>query len=54
MKWNLCLLVKLDCDISMESFITVHYETTEITFQNRDSDYLLGFEDGHPHPKNHI
>ena len=38
----------------MESFITVHYETTGITFQNRGSDSLLGFEEGHPHSKNHI
>ena len=38
----------------MESFITVHYETTGITFKNSGSDYLLGFEEGHPHSKNHI
>ena len=31
----------------MESFRTVHYETTGITFQNRGSDFLLGFEEGH-------
>ena len=37
----------------MESFITVHYETTGITLQNRGSDSLLGFEEGHPHSKNH-
>ena len=30
----------------MESFLTVHYETTGITFQNRDSDSLLGFDKG--------
>ena len=33
----------------MESFITVHYETTGITFQNGGSGSLLGFEEGHPH-----
>ena len=33
----------------METFITVHYETTRITFQNRDSGSLLGFEEEHPH-----
>ena len=33
----------------MESFITVHYETTRITFQNRGSGSLLGFEEEHPH-----
>ena len=33
----------------MESFITVHYETTGITFQNRGSGALLGFEEEHPH-----
>ena len=33
----------------MESFITVHYETTRITFQNRGSSSLLGFEEEHPH-----
>ena len=49
MKWNLSLRVKLERDISMESFINVHYETTEITFQNRGSDSLLDFEEGHPH-----
>ena len=38
----------------MESFITVHYETTGITFQNRGIDSLLGFEEGQPHSKNHI
>ena len=38
----------------MESFITVHYETTGITFKNSGIDYLLGFEEGHPHLKNHI
>ena len=38
----------------MESFLTVHYETTEIAFQNRDSDSLLGFKEEHPHLKNHI
>ena len=30
----------------MESFITVHYGTTGITFQNRGTDTLLGFEEG--------
>ena len=29
----------------MESFITVHYETTRITFQIRGSGSLLGFEE---------
>ena len=38
----------------MERFITVHYETTRITFQNRGSDSLLASEEGHPHSKNHI
>ena len=33
----------------MESFITVHCETTRITFQNRGSGSLLGFEEEHPH-----
>ena len=33
----------------MESFITVHYVTTGISFQNRGSGSLLGFEEGHPH-----
>ena len=33
----------------MESFISVHYETTRVTFQNRDSGSLLGFEEEHPH-----
>ena len=33
----------------MESFITIHYETTGITFQNRGSGALLGFEEEHPH-----
>ena len=33
----------------MESFIIVHYETTRITFQNRGSDSLSGFEEEHPH-----
>ena len=33
----------------MESFITVHYETTKITFHNRGSGSLLGFEEEHPH-----
>ena len=33
----------------MESFITVRYETTRITFQNRGSSSLLGFEEEHPH-----
>ena len=33
----------------MESFITVHYETTRITFQNRGNGSLLGFEEEHPH-----
>ena len=33
----------------MESFITVHYETTGITFQYRGSGSLLGFEEEHPH-----
>ena len=32
----------------MESFITVHYETTRITYQNRGSGSLLGFEEEHP------
>ena len=31
--------------------MTVHYETTRITFQNRGSDPLLGFEEGHSHSK---
>ena len=35
----------------MESFLTVQYETSEITFQNRGSVALLGFEEGHPHSK---
>ena len=43
---------KKDFDISMESFITVHYKTTRITFLNRGSDSLSGFEEGHPHSKN--
>ena len=38
----------------MESFITVHYETTGIILQNRGSDSLFGFEEGHPHLKNYI
>ena len=38
----------------MESFITVHYETTGITFQNWDSDSFLGFEERHPHSKNRL
>ena len=38
----------------MESFITVHYKTTGINFQNRGSDSFLGFEEGHPHSKNHF
>ena len=54
LKWNLSLLVKQICDIPMESFITVHYETTGITFQNRGSDSLSEFEEGQPHSKNHI
>ena len=33
----------------MESFITVHYETTRITFHNRGSGSLLGFKEEHPH-----
>ena len=33
----------------MESFITVHYETTRITFQIRGSGSLLGFEEENPH-----
>ena len=33
--------------MSMESFITVHYESTGFTFQNRGSDSFLGFEEGH-------
>ena len=33
----------------MEGFITVHYGTTGITFQNRGGDSLLGFEEGHSH-----
>ena len=33
----------------MESFITVHYKTTRITFQNRGSGSLLGFEEEHTH-----
>ena len=33
----------------MESFITVHYGTTGITFQNSGNDSLLGFEEGHAH-----
>ena len=33
----------------MESFITVHYETTSINLQNRGSGSLLGFEELHPH-----
>ena len=33
----------------MESFLTVHYETTRITFQNRGSGSLLGFEEERPH-----
>ena len=32
LKWNLSLKIKWDFDISMKSFITVHYETTRITF----------------------
>ena len=38
----------------MESFITLHHETTGITLQNRGSDSLLGFEKWHSHSKNHI
>ena len=38
----------------MESFITVPYETTRITFQSRGSESLLGFKEGHPHSKNHV
>ena len=38
----------------MESFIAVHHENTGITLQNRGSDSLLGFEEGHPHSKNNI
>ena len=35
-------------------FLTVHYETTGIFFfQNRDSESLLRFEEGHPLSKNH-
>ena len=49
LKWNLSLLVKQDCDLSMGSFITVYYETSRITFQNRGSGSLLGFEEEHPH-----
>ena len=30
----------------MESFITVHYEINEITFQNRGSNSFLGLEFG--------
>ena len=30
----------------MESLLTVHYETTRISFQSRDSDSLLDFEYG--------
>ena len=37
--------------MSMESLITVHHETTGINLQNRGSDSLLGFEEGHPHSK---
>ena len=33
----------------MESFKTVHYETTRITFQNRGSGSLLGVEEENPH-----
>ena len=54
LRWNLYLLVKQNCDISMESFVIVHYETTGITFQNRSSDSFLGFEERYPHSKNHI
>ena len=50
---NLSLPVIEDCDISMESILTVHNEITVINLQNRDSDSLLGFEEGHPHSKNH-
>ena len=50
---NLSLPVIEDCDISMERFLTVNNEITETYFQNRDSDSLLGFEEGHPHSKNH-
>ena len=32
----------------MESLIIAHYETTRITFQNRGSSSLLGFEEEHP------
>ena len=39
--------------MSMESVLTLHYGNTEIAFQNRGSDSLLGFEEGHPHSKNH-
>ena len=35
----------------MESFLTVQYGISGITFQNRGSDALLGFEEGHPHSK---
>ena len=31
----------------------VHYETTGITFQNRDNGSLVGYEEGHTHSKNH-
>ena len=37
----------------METFLTVHQETTRIMFQNRGSDAFLVFEEGHPHSKNH-
>ena len=47
------LRCKKDCDLSMERLLTVHYETTRITFQKRGSDSILGFEEGHPHSKNH-
>ena len=50
---NFSLPVKADSDISMESFLTVNNEITETNFQNRDSDSLLGFEEEHPHSKNH-
>ena len=33
----------------MESFITVHYETIKITFQNWGSGSLSAFQDGHLH-----
>ena len=48
---NPSLHVKNDCDISIESILTVQYETSGITFQNMGSDALLGFDEGHPHSK---